>query len=216
MEDNNQPPGKRFKYLRSQFLPKIKEADEALKNRGINPQSTDYRRTRDVLTRIIIEKETSGEIDQLTRLYNRSGWNRRAREEVINAKRQNQPLTVMILDVNNLKTTNDGPGGHDAGDKLLIKVAEAITQISRNDVIARYGGDEFAVLLRNTTIEGAVGFWERLNTAFNAREIDISAGIAPMDDDIEGSTKNADKAMYEAKALSKETGKNQLTAYTKR
>ena len=93
-------------------------------------------------------------IDSLTGLYNRAYLLRRLREELSRAARTGQPLTLLLADVDQLKRVNDTQG-HAAGDALLRVVAAALqAEVRGHDVVARYGGDEFVVLLLDTPLRG--------------------------------------------------------------
>ena len=100
--------------------------------------------------------------DYLTGLYNR-----RYMEDAIERldTRRNLPLTLLIVDVNGLKLTNDA-FGHEAGDQLLIKVSRLLSRVCRkNDVLGRMGGDEFCILLPHTDEKQAEAIKERIKAA---------------------------------------------------
>ncbi len=114
--------------------------------------------------------------DQLTELYNR----RYIEEEIIRVDTErNLPLTVVMGDINGLNLTNDA-FGHLAGDKLLQRVAAVITKECRDDdIIARFGGDEFVILLPRTEAEAARLIVKRINEALlNETEDDIPISIS--------------------------------------
>lgn len=100
--------------------------------------------------------------DGLTRLYNRSHFDSQLRKEIERAKRYGHPLSAAILDIDGFKEFNDRRG-HLAGDGLLVRVASILRKKVREaDFVARYGGDEFVVLLPETEKEGALAFAERV------------------------------------------------------
>jgi diguanylate cyclase (GGDEF)-like protein len=108
--------------------------------------------------------------DELTGLYNRRYVMARMGDELARRKRKLEPLTVAMVDLDGFKRVNDEEG-HEAGDAVLKAVAQALLHATRRaDVVARYGGDEFVVLLPNTDLEGA--------HAVGARILDLSRAAA--------------------------------------
>ncbi|MDP6352581.1 MAG: GGDEF domain-containing protein [Alphaproteobacteria bacterium] len=149
--------------------------------------------------------------DMLTDLYNHRAFYEHLRRIASNARRQRFPLSLAYMDLNDFKAVNDREG-HDAGDRILALVGHVInTTIREGDVGCRYGGDEFALILPDTTLAGAEILCARLIGAFErgANEgVSFSVGIAQMgpDDftDIETFVKTADQLMYQAKAEAKQ------------
>ena len=149
-------------------------------------------------------------------------WNRKAFEEQLGvqgaiAARYEVPLSVVLIDVDRLKEINDTLG-HIAGDAALIGLANRLRDTSRRaDIVARYGGDEFVLLLPQTDTAGATVLAERLRagieagTAANpqANGLTISAGIATLaaGEDPQQLIARADTALYQ----SKHTGRNRVT-----
>ena len=126
------------------------------------------------------------------------------------ALHHDRPLAIVILDVDRFKLVNDRCG-HLAGDKVLQAVAARIRAIARrDDVVGRYGGDEFVVVLRKASLATARRIAERLRAGVSGEAVDvggrsvrvtISAGVAAAvhDDDVESLVARADAALYEAK-----------------
>lgn len=118
------------------------------------------------------------------------------------AARRGEPLVVMALDLDGFKEINDAQG-HDAGDAILCAVASALRAEARgSDVVVRYGGDEFLVILPGGSTEGALALAERVRRRVDGR-IGISAGIAPYAPEMEAPdhlVREADRRLYEAKA----------------
>lgn len=152
------------------------------------------------LATAMMKKELNGELDGLTGLSNRKGFERVMNDYVALAKRENYPLTIITLDANNLKTINDTLG-HKAGDEYLKKIAECLNKSKRmGDAFARVGGDEYHLLLPATDVTGALEFWERLNLEFKNNNISISAGVCEVDKrNPAESIHSADMLMFEAK-----------------
>ncbi len=152
--------------------------------------------------------------DPLTLLANRSLFWNRVEHALALAQRSQQHVAVMFLDLDNFKNVNDSLG-HDAGDRLLQAAAQRLVKATRpSDTVARLGGDEFAILLEGIRNEHDV---ERIagpiTAAFNrpllldGREIEASASVGVAcsctGDDAEQLLRNADIAMYSAKAAGK-------------
>jgi diguanylate cyclase (GGDEF)-like protein len=159
------------------------------------------------LTRTKLVSET----DELTELLNRRGFAIAAARLLGQAIRYARPLSVLMIDSDNLKQIND-KYGHKAGDRLLIKLVRSIqTELRDTDILARYGGDEFVVLLPEATVAGALDVAERIREAvrnmileFDGEFINItvSMGIATYPKDgrtLDGLVDMADKGMYKAK-----------------
>ena len=155
--------------------------------------------------------------DQLTGLLNRASFYEQLTRAVTRARRQHQRMALMMLDVDGFKAVND-TFGHDAGDGLLQELSHRMRQVFREyDLIARLGGDEFAIALTELETAGSVStVAERvLNTLstpveLTSHRVSVSAsiGISVFPDSAESISdllKRADLAMYEAKALGKNT-----------
>lgn len=147
--------------------------------------------------------------DEVTNLYNQRYFMERLDEEFRRALRYGSPLSLLIADLDDFKSFND-TRGHLVGNELLRQVANVIRQGVRDiDIAARYGGDEFVVLLPQTEGEQAARLAERLRS-WIARldEVRVSIGVATLAPGMTGPLElltEADRAMYEAKAR----GKNQ-------
>ena len=153
--------------------------------------------------------------DGLTSLLNRRAFDLRFPREVERADRQNYSLFLAILDVDNFKDYNDNYG-HDAGDKVLIALSDIMREGTRNsvDLCFRNGGDEFAVLLPQTTATQATEIVQRILLKFVESDFagtTLSIGIISCkrdrqlsaEDDLVQMLKRADQAMYDAKASGK-------------
>ena len=148
--------------------------------------------------------------DFLTQLPNRRSMIQRLESEVARFERNGQPFSLVLLDIDNFKAVNDSYG-HDAGDAVLISVAESMRAwVRENDVLARWGGEEFLVLLTDTELQSAAEQAERLRKAFEAHsfgeqsggiKITASLGVASYRDgrSIDDCIKEADIALYRAK-----------------
>lgn len=125
--------------------------------------------------------------DSLTGLFNRMYFDSRIAEEVSRSIRYRVPLTLIIIDLDRLKLIND-TRGHDEGDRALLAVAASIHQNLRaSDVAARYGGDEFVVILPETSAGEALALAERIRSTLSwstdkrpAPPSTVSMGIADL------------------------------------
>lgn len=148
--------------------------------------------------------------DPLTNTGNRIAMDQVLGREVELARRNGQPLSMLMLDIDLFKRIND-EHGHSAGDEVLKAVATTLKNQLRNiDMVFRYGGEEFLVLLSGTPREGAALVGERLRQAVmelqcvaqgKPIELSISLGCATLEsgEPIEGLLDRADKALYSAK-----------------
>ncbi len=138
--------------------------------------------------------------DPLTGLANRRAWEEELRREVARAKRTSERLALVMLDLDHFKQLNDTQG-HQAGDTVLAAVAASWRSAVRTtDFLARYGGDEFAMLLPDCPAEYGEIVLERIRTAIPPGS-SCSAGIAYWDgrESAEALLARADAALYEAK-----------------
>ena len=157
-------------------------------------------------------------VDVLTGLRNRRGWNEAMAAELARHARTRRPAVLMLVDVDNLKEVND-THGHLVGDEVLRSVADVLRECTREiDTPARYGGDEFGVLLAETDLAGALDVAERARTVFLSRRPAVAAeqactlsiGLAEADLSVVTADEwlhRADAAMYRAKA-----GRNRVEA----
>ncbi len=154
-------------------------------------------------------------LDALTGFYNKRQLEERLKQEVSSARRQHQPLSVIMTDIDFFKGVND-TYGHAVGDLVLKTVSDVIrSQLREYDVAGRYGGEEFTILLPSAAIKDACMVAERLRKAVEKRMVDISKltpehkninvtislGVYQMQegDEIPDLIIKADKALYEAK-----------------
>lgn len=148
--------------------------------------------------------------DALTGLPNREAYAERAHHEIQRLQRYGHPLTLAVCDIDRFKSINDNYG-HQAGDKVLKLMAKVISTRLRNvDFVARFGGEEFVILMPETNAEQAFKVLDKVRatvgkTAFRFKDapvsITISLGIAEVaaDDTVEHVFARADKALYAAK-----------------
>lgn len=149
--------------------------------------------------------------DGLTGLLNRRALEEELRRELARASREEQTLSIAVIDLDFFKACNDA-FGHQGGDALLIRVAAHwAAQLRPSDSLARYGGDEFALLLPRAPLEEATRVLERLRAA-TPDEVGFSAGVAAWNgaESTEHLISRADGALYEAKR----SGRNRTVTAT--
>lgn len=153
-------------------------------------------------------------IDPLTKLFNRQHFDSRLQQELERTKRENTTAALLIADIDDFKQIND-TAGHQGGDRVLECLGEIIRSAVRAiDVSARYGGDEFIVLMPNTDVQSAHACAKRIKSltaehcGFSTvgRQATISVGVAVSapGDDATALFARADKALYSAKAAGKD------------
>ena len=172
--------------------------------------------------RYAVEKiKQVSDTDDLTGLYNMRAFSSILQRAFKQSVRHAHPLSIVMVDSDNLKSVNDSHG-HEAGNRLLQHVVRCIRdELRGSDVMARFGGDEFVILLPETEGRGAQEMAERIRKSVESSRFDIrggdatmtvSIGIASYPEDggnLEVILDKADKAMYRAK----QRGRNQVVVY---
>jgi diguanylate cyclase (GGDEF)-like protein len=161
--------------------------------------------------RLFTQAELLATTDVLTGLATRRHFFATALGALTAARHQRHPLAAAMLDIDHFKQVND-VHGHHVGDQVITAVAQRLAHTARtSDILGRYGGEEFALILPDTSPEGAGHLAERLRTAIADRPIDtdagpltvtVSIGIAertPEHTDVETLLEAADGALYQAK-----------------
>lgn len=173
------------------------------------------------LSETLEKLEESNRTDGLTKIANRRFWEERFAHEFESAKRYGHQLSLIMFDLDKFKNIND-TFGHQVGDTVLIETAKLANNLLRQtDLLGRYGGEEFGILLSNTGMEGAGEVAERIRckTQTNQIKVDkesifasISMGVvemAPNHKTYEDMITRADMALYQ----SKREGRNRVTVY---
>ncbi|NTU51292.1 MAG: sensor domain-containing diguanylate cyclase [Candidatus Aminicenantes bacterium] len=156
--------------------------------------------------------------DELTGLYNRRAFALMGEKEVGRARRYQRPLALILFDIDHFKTVNDSHG-HLIGDQVLRILTDRVTKTTRaTDIVCRYGGEEFIVLMPEAGREEALAMAERLReeisritvvTAGGTLSLTVSLGLASLglngDEDLDSLIVRADRAMYLAKAAGRNT-----------
>lgn len=190
------------------------------RNVGISVASIDY--LSNIKSKLsepkIIEEEKSAFIaeattkDELTELYLREVFEVVLKKEIAEADRNNKPLCLLMIDIDDFKKVND-TYGHLKGDEVLNKIGHVINESVREmDLAARYGGEELAVIMPNTSTDSAFEVAERIRKTieelqFNGFNVTVSIGVCQFNQHSDTPSKliqNADSALYRAK----DEGKN--------
>lgn len=167
------------------------------------------------------ELKTASRVDGLTGLYNRRYWQERFDEMHKLCVRREKPSTALMLDIDHFKRIND-TYGHQAGDKVIKMLAALIKRCVREtDLAGRYGGEEFAIILNDSSVEDAKIVAERIRQLAQRLVVEhegesisftVSLGLAQFSPDFKGAMawlECADQALYEAKG----NGRNQYRIY---
>lgn len=172
---------------------------------------------RDISDQLALEAglEHAANHDRLTGAFNRHFFDRLVEKECARSARQGEPLSLLILDIDHFKRINDDHG-HLAGDEVLRQLVQHITaRIREADVLTRWGGEEFALLLPDTSLEGARTVAESLRASVAAEtfgsglpRLTVSAGGTRFDPDEspKAAFRRADQALYQAK----QSGRNRV------
>jgi diguanylate cyclase (GGDEF)-like protein len=172
------------------------------------------------------ERKTSGEMpddvealqhlaatDPLTGIANRRGGEKHITNEISRAKREKRPLSCVLLDIDRFKAVND-TYGHQAGDQLLRDVSALLRRTVRAyDILVRWGGEEFLLVLPGVGLELARSLAERLRSAVEGLDthgigpVTVSAGAAEFENDYDfaSTLRTADRRLYQAKASGRNT-----------
>jgi diguanylate cyclase (GGDEF)-like protein len=161
------------------------------------------------------------ETDELTGLLNMRGFSIAANRLFGQALRYNRAASVLMIDSDNLKAINDSYG-HEAGNRMLRQLTRLVqAELRYTDVLARYGGDEFIVLLPETPAKGALGLAGRIRDAIASMPLEldgkrvtctVSIGLAAHPEDgnsLDAVVARADRAMYQAK----QAGRNRVVQF---
>jgi diguanylate cyclase (GGDEF)-like protein/PAS domain S-box-containing protein len=163
--------------------------------------------------------------DQLTNLFNRRAFDEQVDKQFKLMRRLGHPISLLLIDIDHFKQVND-KFGHAVGDEALKSIAKLLIKLTRaTDVVTRYGGEEFAVILPNTNKEGALIIADKFRVAIHTHNFKhgkstISVGVSTMTPDklevkknanqITNLISNADQALYS----SKENGRNRTTHFS--
>jgi len=169
-------------------------------------------------SRRIEQMEKQAVTDELTGLYNRRAFALSGEKEVGRSRRYQRPLALILFDIDHFKNVNDSHG-HLIGDHVLRVLTGLVTRTTRStDIVCRYGGEEFIVLMPEASRDEGLAMAERLRqeisrmtvvTAVGTLSLTVSLGVAALhldeDENLESLIARADRAMYQAKAAGRNT-----------
>lgn len=182
----------------------------------IDSRTHELKRLNKVLSEKAAEAELNATTDYLTSLSNRFNFEQKLESEIARAQRFKEPLSLIVMDLDKFKQINDRHG-HPTGDKVLVGVGKVLrSNLRQIDVASRWGGDEFALLLPNTSLDQAFAVAEKLRAAVTSElsplRLDISASFGVVEliknESQVDFTRRADNALY----ASKNTGRNKVSA----
>lgn len=181
----------------------------------IDSRTAELSRLNKKLAEKVAEAELNATTDYLTSLTNRFSFEQRLGSEIARVERFKEPLSLIVLDLDNFKLINDRHG-HPTGDEVLISVGKVLlSNVRQIDVASRWGGDEFALLLPNTSLDQAFSVAEKLRAAINSalkqlkHDTSASFGVVELE---KGESqinliRRADNALY----ASKNSGRNKVS-----
>ena len=180
------------------------------------------RRARNELINMAIQYETASKTDELTGLYNRREMMHRLEAEMQRFQRYCHHFSVILIDIDHFKSINDNYG-HPAGDEVLKRFSKLLKSYSRQmDVVGRWGGEEFLIMLPETTLVQSLALAERVRSSIEQEnfyyqnmliEVRMSAGVCSISqtEHLVGLLKQADMNLYEAKSK----GRNRIVPMVK-
>ncbi|EHB53618.1 diguanylate cyclase with PAS/PAC sensor [Mycolicibacterium rhodesiae JS60] len=189
-----------------QVIPHLDEDGRVLEILGVTRDITERKKFEAELRRLAVTDPVTGV------------WNRRHGEELISAdlstaREDGHPLSLLMLDVDKFKTVND-TRGHQAGDRVLVEIGRRLVAVCHDtDMVARWGGEEFVILLRDCALHDGLTIAEDIRATIagtpfiEAGVVTVSIGVAEAhpDDDLTSWVTRADQALYEAKGSGRNT-----------
>lgn len=210
------------------YLARLEEKNKVIeaKNRMLEKSNAEFMRAKEKeekLNKLLKEEKQKLEelsiTDYLTGAFNRRFITSCLKDEMESSDLQQKGLTVAMVDIDNFKMINDSYG-HLYGDYVLKRVVSTIkSNLRQSDIVGRYGGDEFLIILRNTTGSEGYAMMERIRRMIQEIEwegdlkVTISGGVIEAgNNDLTSLLKKADKLLYRAKHMSKNMIEKELTA----
>lgn len=184
-----------------QVIPEVDDDGQVIQILGVSRDISERRHYEDELNRLAIT-------DPLTGVWNRRHGEDLFTADLLEARRYGPAMSLLMLDIDHFKTINDTQGHH-IGDQVLIELCRRLTaNLRTSDILARWGGEEFVIVMRHCTLTDAMPLADKIrsliaDTAFDGiGTVTVSIGAAELrpDDDLASWLDRADKAMYQAKA----------------
>lgn len=181
-------------------------------NRQLKEKNKQLQLLKEKLERSNTELAFLSEHDPLTKLYNRNYFNKQINKNQRSPTSKHKPVSLIVMDIDHFKRIND-EFGHNMGDQVLRELSTVMTsQIREQDIVARWGGEEFVILCNHSTLDEAKGLCERIaqaisTTRFSADvSVTCSFGVAQLaeDEHMLECFERADKALYQAKDLGRD------------
>jgi len=156
---------------------------------------------------LYVDQSKKSITDSLTQLYNRYKLDNQLQIQFDNFKKNNEPFSLLVLDLDHFKTIND-KYGHQIGDEVLQKFAQLLKKYSRvSDIVGRWGGEEFMIIYPNSDIENGYALAEKIRISLKESSelkeynltVSIGIGVPKKDSTLKQFIKNVDDALYEAK-----------------
>lgn len=198
-----------LRYWNTTILPVVDDNDKTVKIFGISREITLLKRANNILEKKVAKRTEELTLlaftDHLTGLYNRRHFFKQAEYLLAQSDRNNIPMCIMMIDIDDFKLIND-QYGHSVGDRFLIDISEALKNTFRKvDVVCRYDGDEFIILLPNSTINQAKLSAERLVNSIKNVKCTLSIAITQKEknDSISLFIENVDARLYYVKSKGK-------------
>jgi diguanylate cyclase (GGDEF)-like protein/PAS domain S-box-containing protein len=199
--------GRRYMYM--SFYP-VFAKDNVVS--GVVVNAVDVTKMKEMEEQLKLLSQT----DQLTQIFNRVKFHDSLNQEITRVRRYEADLALIMFDIDHFKKIND-TYGHDVGDDVLVGMADLVKEcIRETDIFARWGGEEFMILLPHTSLDNAAKLAERIrakvekNRFPDVKKVTCSFGVTQFvkADDSETFTKRTDRALYKAK----QSGRNRVIA----
>lgn len=194
----------------TQVIPHVDDDGEVVEIIGVTRDISDRKQFEEELRRLAVT-------DAVTGVWNRRHGEDLLEAEITDARADGRPLSLLMLDIDHFKAINDR-NGHQAGDQVLVEIGRRLQDsVPSTDMVARWGGEEFVILLRGCHIDEGVAVAEKIrgrvsDTPFDEKGVvTVSIGVAELtpDDDLDSWLARADEALYKAKRF----GRNAVRAY---
>lgn len=207
-----------IKRIKSSLTTTVQQVEETFseQRREYEQRLEELNERMSCLRKDLVDAREEMQRDSLTNAYNRGAFDTAIQRSLSMQLVIRQPVTLLMIDVDNFKQVNDGYG-HAAGDDVLRQLGDTLARnfIRKSDIVARYGGDEFAVILPDTSatharklierfLERAAGI--RISAAPDEALVTCSVGYTELcdEDNVEVLVERADRALYEAKSAGRD------------